>query len=230
MSRATMTARAGQLPRAPIYGIARYEYGSEQFDFEIGWPEFERDTAWALERLTAAGLGAGDIAIVTAAACELPWFSPIVRAMKALRITYLPAEVYPFDAGRSAAFLQQFPVKAFVGLGADTVAGWTEKGLSPRDLLGGVESVWARPSAIALLSDVVAPIAPVFACGPALAMGSPGEPNAAVNEAEWRIDEEGGLLYVSNTADRAATFDRVPTGLHGHVTEVDGRLLVELTY
>jgi len=225
-----MTARAAALPRAPIYGIGRYEAGAEQIDFEVGWPEFGRDTAWAQSQLKRAGLSAGDAVLITALACEGPWFGPVLRAIKALGITYLPAEVYAFDAGRSAAMLQQFDVKAFIGLGAETVDGWIEKSLSPQDLLKGVDVVWARPAAIAKLGDVSARVAPVFPLGPALAMGISGESAAEVNAAEWRIDDRGGLLNVSNVAERTAAFDRAPTGLRGTVTELNGRHLVTLVY
>lgn len=224
-----MMARSAEAPRAPIYGIGRYEIGSEQFDFEVGWPEFERDTAWAETRLTAAGLGPGDAVLITALACEGPWFGPVVRALRSLRVVYLPAEVYAFDAGRSAALLQQFDIKAVIGLGADTVDGWVEKDMTAKDLLRGVQSVWARPAALPKLAGVEANLAPVLSIGPALAMGIPGELDAEVNRAEWRVDAEDGVLQVSNLKSRAATFERTPTGVRGTVTERDGRLLIGLT-
>ena len=86
--------------------------------------------------------------------------------------------------------------------------------------------VWARPAALAKLADVSARVAPIFPLGPALAVGIPGELTAEVNAAEWRIDDRGGLLHVSNVAERTAAFDRAPTGLRGTVTEVNGRRLV----
>jgi hypothetical protein len=223
-----MLARAAQAPRAPIFGIGRYEVGAEQFDFEVGWPELHRDTEWAKTQLTRAGLGGGDAVLITALACEGPWFSPIARALRSLRVTYLTAEVYAFDAGRSAALLQQFDVKAFIGLGADTVDGWTEKEMSAKDLLDGVETVWARPAALSKLAGVDAAIVPIVPLGPALAMGTPGNLDAEVNGAEWRVDEQDGELRVSNVAERATAFDRVPTGVHGSVTEPDGRTVINL--
>jgi hypothetical protein len=224
-----MLARAVEAHRAPIYGIGRYSIGSEHVDFEVGWPELERDTEWARAQLAGAGLGAGDSVLITALACEGPWFSPVVRALRSLRVTYLPAEVYAFDAGRSAALLQQFDIKAFIGLGADTVDGWVEKELAAQDLLSGVETVWARPAALAKLAGVDARIAPILPLGPALALGPPGEGEAEVNAAEWRVDEQDGELRVSNATARAATFDRMATGVRGAVTERDGRVLVSVT-
>ena len=39
--------------RPEIVGIAQYGDGAGRTDFEIGWPEFDRHTAWA-RRLVAA--------------------------------------------------------------------------------------------------------------------------------------------------------------------------------
>ena len=85
-----------------------------------------------------------------------------------------------------------------------------------------------RPAALAKLADVSARVAPIFPLGPALAVGMPGEPGAEVNGAEWRLDDQSGLLNVSNVADRRSVFASAPTGLRGAVTDVNGRHLVEL--
>ena len=96
------------------------------------------------------------------------------------------------------------------------------------DLLEGVEVIWARPEAIAKLADVAERTAPLIRLGAALALGMPGETKTEVNADEWRVQEHDGLLVVSSVADRAATFDRAPTGVRGRVSESDGRLYVEV--
>ncbi|QRY42717.1 hypothetical protein JVX93_19205 [Mycolicibacterium boenickei] len=222
MSRATMTARAAELPQAPIYGIGRYKMDSGHVDFEIGWPEFGRDIDWARGVLSDAGIVAGDVVLFTVAQCEAPWLSPVVRAAKDLGATCLISEVFGFDAGRAAWFLQSFPVKAVVGLGPDTVDGWIEKELSPAELLAGVDVVWARPGALDKLSEVGPRLAALSMLGPALAMGRAGEQSATVNPAEWRLRETDGSVTVTSVATRATPFDAVPTGVQGTVTDLDG--------
>jgi hypothetical protein len=219
MSRATMTARAAELPRAPIYGIGCYKVGSARYDFEIGWPEVERDVAWARAALTAAGIQAGDSVLFTVAQCEAPWLSPMLRAARELRVTCLISEVFGFDAGRSAWFLQAFPVKAVVGLGADTVDGWLQKGLSPAELLAGVDIVWARPNALGKLKEVGSRVAPMAIVGPALALGRPGERGATVNPAEWLLHDDDGLITVTSVGERATSFVKAPTGVSGTVED-----------
>ena len=224
-----MLNRAASLPRAPIFGIGWYAVDGRDYDFEIGWPEVARDTEWAEGRLRRAGLTRGDVVLTTAAAWEGPWFAPVVRAIKNLGIVYLPAETYGFDAGRSAMLLQQFPVKAFVGLGPETVEGWAGLDLTPSALLADVAMVWARPDALPKLSEIAAKTSPVFALGPALAMGTPGEAGAEVNGAEWRVESHGVDLVVSTVGDRTASFEAAPTGLTGSVDGSGDRIVVTLS-
>jgi hypothetical protein len=224
-----MLARAASLPSPPIFGIGRCETGTDPFDFEIGWPEIDRDTAWARSLFTRAGLSATDVVLVTAAAWESPWFAPLVRAMREIGITYVPTEIFSFDAVRFATILRNFPVKAVVGLCADTISGLKEQNLAVTDLLANVEVVWARHDALPLLADVRPRVAPIAMLGPALAMGMPGQSGAFVNAKEWRVGSQDGSLHVSTAGDRATVFKNFATGLQGTVTEIDEETLsVEL--
>jgi hypothetical protein len=216
-----MLARAASLPRPPIFGIGRCETGAEPFDFEIGWPEVDRDTAWARSLFTRAGLSATDVVLVTAAASEGPWFAPLVRAMREIGITYIPTEIFSFDATRFATMLQNFPVKAVVGLCADTLTGLKDQNLTAVDLLANVDMVWARPDALPSLADVAPRVAPLAMLGPALAMGLPGQSGALVNAEEWRVASQNGSLHVSTVADRATEFEKFATGLQGTVRSID---------
>jgi hypothetical protein len=224
-----MIARAASLPRPPIFGIGRCETGADPFDFEIGWPEVARDTAWARSLFTRAGLSASDVVLITAAAWESPWFAPLVHALREMAVTYVPAEIFSFDATRFATILQNFPVKAVVGLCADTIEGLRQQNLEVADLLADVEVVWARPDALPLLAAVRSRVAPIAMLGPAIAMGLPSQSGALVNAQEWRVRSHDGFLHVSTAADRATAFENFATGLRGTVTQVDGETLsVEL--
>ena len=216
-----MAARAAELPRSPIFGIGRYQAGTERIDFEIGWDEFDRDTAWVQQQLVRTGLAKGDAVVITASAWEGPWTTPVLHALRALGVTYMPAEVFGFDAGRSAQFLIEFPVKAFIGLSPETIDGWIEKDFVPAELLKDVQVVWARPGAAVKLAELAERVVPFSTLGPALAMGVPGTPGAQVNAEEWRVEELNGHLVVSSVAHRAASFAQAPTHVRGTVAHVD---------
>ena len=52
---------------------------------------------------------------------EDPWITPIVRALRRIGAPYATSETYGWDSRRFAMYLRRLPVKAIVGLGAETV-------------------------------------------------------------------------------------------------------------
>lgn len=224
-----MTAAAAALPRSPLYGIACWRVGSQEFEFEIGWDEFERDVDWAESVLRSAGLQSGDLVLVTAQNWEGPWISPLAHALRRIGVTYTCAEMWGFDGRRTSMFLQRLPIRAVFGLGGETVAALEHEQPSIAELLRNVAFVWARPDALARLSEVAPDVVPLVPLGPALALGLPGRSGAVVNADEWVVDSDNGQLVVTNAGQRAATFDRVPTGVRGHVlSAADGAIALEL--
>ncbi len=164
--------------------------------------------------------------LITISQWEGPWTAPVVTALRRIGVTYLTAEVWNFDARRTSMFLQRLPVKAVFGLAGDTLAALANEDPPLAELLADVETVWARPDAVAHLSGTAPQVLPFVHLGPALALGVPGQPGALVNAAEWAVDAEDGELVVSNTAPRATRFERTPTGVRGSVRSVSGGAVV----
>lgn len=221
-----MTDAAKALGGPPIYGLASCRVGADYLDFEIGWAEFERDTAWAETILRRAGLKRGDMALTTLTNWESPWGSTVTHALRNLGVTYLPAEVFAWDVRRVLMFLQRFPVKAVIGLGGATLNALTEAGAPVAELLSRVDVIWARPRAAVMLADHQTAVAPFVRFGPALAMGLPGERQALVNGREWDVTSTERGLVVSNIAQRATNFLEVTTGFRGTATRVDDDIVV----
>jgi hypothetical protein len=228
MSRASMTAAAVALPRAPLFGIASCPVGPTTLEFEIGWDEFERDVDWAESLLRSSGLSRGDLVLITINQWEGPWTTPVVHALRRIGVTFLPAEVWSFDARRTSMFLQRLPVKAVFGLGGETVSALESEDPPIADLLRNVEIVWARADAVDRLSGTAPKVLPFVLLGPALVLGVPGR-GVVVNADEWAVDSEDGELFVTNVRERATRFDRVPTGVRGSVRSVaDGAIVLDL--
>ncbi len=221
-----MTEAAAALGRAPIYGLAACRVGDAYLDFEIGWPEFERDTDWAGTILRRAGLGKGDMVLTTLTNWESPWGSTVTHALRNLGVTFLPAEVFAWDVRRVLMFLQRFPVKAVIGLGAQTLSAIGEAGAPVAEVLAGVEVIWARPKAAAMLGEHRGAVAPFARFGPALAMGLPGEAHALVNAHEWDVTATDRGLLVSSIGPRATDFREVPSGFRGTATRVGDEIAV----
>jgi hypothetical protein len=223
-----MADAALELPRSPVYGLASCIVGTRFMEFEIGWPEFERDTAWAESMLRQSGLSRGDMVLCTLTNWESPWGSPIVHALRNIGVTYATAEVFAWDVRRVVMFLQRFPIKAIIGLGGQTLTALSDADLPIAPLLDGVESIWARPHAVGALAQQRDRVAPFVRFGPALAMGLPGSPAALVNANEWDIAQNPDGLTVSNIAPRASEFKDIPTGFTGRVDRTDDTLSVHL--
>ena len=113
-------------------------------------------------------------------------------------MTYTCAEVWSFDARRTSMFLQRLPIRAVIGLCGETVAALEPEQPPIAELFKNVDFVWARPDALARLTSVAPEVIPFAPLGPALAMGLPGKPGAAVNPDEWTVDSEDGQLVVTN--------------------------------
>ncbi len=226
MSRQTMMEATAELGRSPLYGLASCRVGSEFLDFEIGWPEFERDTDWAESVLRRAGLAPGDMVLTTFTNWESPWASPVVHALRRLGVTYATAEVFGWDVRRVLMFLQRFPIKAVVGLSGQTLDALKDAGAPLHELLAGLDLIWARPKAAAALQDQQLKVLPYARFGPALALGLPGLAGALVNAEEWDVAATDRGLVVSNARNRATEFHQIATGFHGTVTTVGSEVAV----
>ncbi len=221
-----MAMAAAALPRAPIYGIARYAVGSSVADFEIGWDELDRDTEWAHSVLVEAGLSRGDLVLFSTPNHEGPWVTPLVRALRRIGATYATSETYGWDSRRFAMYLRRLPVKAIIGIGAETLAALTESERALPTLMAGVDVVWARPDAVARVQALQIDAATYLPLGPALGLGMPGERGARVNGEEWSVSESRGRVLVTNAQPRATSFESADTGVSGEVTATGTDFLV----
>jgi len=221
-----MAAAAATLPRAPLYGIGTYAVDSSSADFEIGWDELDRDTDWAHSLLVEAGLVKGDLVLFSTPNHEGPWVAPLVRALRCIGAPYATSETYGWDSRRFAMYLRRLPVRAVIGIGAETVAALTDSERTLPTLLAGVDLVWARPDAVSQLRALQIEAATYVPLGPALGLGLPGERGARVNGDEWTVEVIGGRVHVTNQRPRAATFDVADTGISGGVTRCDIDYLV----
>jgi hypothetical protein len=122
-------------------------------------------------------------------------------------------------------YLRRLPVKAVVGLGAETVTALdSQRTLST--LLSGVDIVWARSDALSRLKAQRIDAAPFLPLGPALGLGMPGERGARVNGNEWTLAESQGRVLLTNKRPRATSFDAADSGVSGLVEASGSDFLV----
>jgi len=194
-----------------LFGIGRYRDRGQLVDFEIRWPEYERDVRWAQQVLATWGLAAADQVLFTVPNCEGPWSAPVIQAVRNLEITYCNAEPYGWDARRCATFLRLLPITAGIGITAETVTTLLEQ--ETVGLLSSLRLLWARPEAIEPLRGAGLNPATYAIVGPALALECSERSGAHLDPAEWQVASTPDGLTLTTVGERAHRATEISIGL-----------------
>jgi hypothetical protein len=217
MSRASMVATmAGQ--RASIFGIGRFGEGARQVDFEIGWPEFERDIAWAHRMLELWQIGPRQHVLMSTKNMDGPWISAVERALRAIGVVYCNAEPFSWDARRSATFLRLLPIRAIVGMSRETADALLASEETVRRL-ADVPLIWALPEAIEPLRTAGLRPAVLAKLGPALALECPERAGAHLDPTQWQPGSGPDGLTLSVVGDRAYQASDIVLDTTGRIDE-----------
>ncbi|MCX0272785.1 hypothetical protein NLM24_19155 [Nocardia zapadnayensis] len=200
MSRELMTkAMAGRDPA--LAGIGLFPRAGGNVPFEIGWPEYERDTAWARRLLDVWGVGPSQHAVLTVRNSESPWFGPVVRAMREIGVVYSNAEPYAWDSRRVGALLSLLPVEAIVGLPGETAESLlADDGTAAK--LADMPVIWARRDALEPLRGAGLRPAEMAMLGPALGLSCPEGTGLHLDPEEWRVNAVSGRPTLTVAGDR----------------------------
>jgi hypothetical protein len=220
---ASTTAAAAALPRARQWGIGRYDLAGQPVYFEVGWDDWQRDTAWARAMLAGHGVGAkkgdGEVGgglIIVGGMAESPWFDPFEAAARELGAPYSIGETYAFEAFRTGMYARRLPVTMIFGIDRMVAEGLGDE---LAEVVARVPVIVARPDAAGLLAGAGAAPFIVTRVGPAVAVECPHRSGAHLNSAEWTAAERGGELFLSTAGPRAHQVSQVPVGLRGTLTQ-----------
>jgi hypothetical protein len=220
---ASTTAAAAALPRARQWGIGRYDLAGQPVYFEVGWDDWQRDTAWARAMLAGHGVGAkkgdGEVGgglIIVGGMAESPWFDPFEAAARELGAPYSIGETYAFEAFRTGMYARRLPVTMIFGIDRMVAEGLGDE---LAEVVARVPVIVARPDAAGLLAGAGAAPFIVTRVGPAVAVECPHRSGAHLNSAEWTVAERGGELFLSTAGPRAHQVSQVPVGLRGTLTQ-----------
>jgi hypothetical protein len=220
---ASTTAAAAALPRARQWGIGRYDLAGQPVYFEVGWDDWQRDTAWARAMLAGHGVGAkkgdGEVGgglIIVGGMAESLWFDPFEAAARELGAPYSIGETYAFEAFRTGMYARRLPVTMIFGIDRMVAEGLGDE---LAEVVARVPVIVARPDAAGLLAGAGAAPFIVTRVGPAVAVECPHRSGAHLNSAEWTVAERGGELFLSTAGPRAHQVSQVPVGLRGTLTQ-----------
>ena len=216
MTLASTTAAADALPRSRLWGIGRYDVAGEPAYFEVGWDDWQRDTAWARAMLADHGVGPKSGLIIVGGMPESPWFDPFETAAGELGAPYSIGEIYTFEAFRTGLYARRLPISMIFGIDATVAEGLGDE---LAEVVARVPVIVARPDAVGLLAAAGAQPFAVTRVGPAIAVECPHRTGAHLDGAEWTLAERGGELLISTAGRRAHHVTEAATGIRGVLSE-----------
>ncbi len=218
MTIASTDRAARQIPRAPLWGVARYDIGDEAVFFEVSWDDIERDTAWATGLLAEYGIGDDRYVIVVSSTPLAPWNRPFELAIRALGAVVCPTDAYPFDARRTAMFARGAPrPTVLLGLEEQVTAGLEQLGGGVAGAIGRVPFVLARPSTHATLRAAGIEPYGMMPLGPAHAVECHARGGMHLDGSEWAVESVDGELRLTTIGRRTHRLDGAATGVRGSV-------------
>jgi hypothetical protein len=216
MTLASTTAAAATLPRPRQWGIGRYDIADQPVYFEVGWDDWQRDTAWAHAMLADHGIGKDSGLVIVGGMAESPWFDPFETAARELGAPYSIGEIYSFEAFRTGMYARGLPITMIFGMDRAVAEGLGDE---LAEVVARVPVIVARPDAAGLLAGAGTRPFIVTRVGPAVAVECPHRSGAHLNSAEWTLAERGGELFISTAGPRAHRVSEAAVGLPGAVTE-----------
>lgn len=217
MSRKSMIdAMPGRHPS--LAGCGQFVADEMQVYFDIGWPEYDRDTAWARQLLDVWKIEQADQVMMSGRNSEGPWLSPVFEALRQKGVVYCTAEPYSWDVRRSVTMLSLLPIKSVIGLSDETAEALLADESGPR-LLADVPVILARSEAVPALRRAGIDCAAIAMLGPALAAECPVRGGLHFDSSEWQFTEGPGGLVLSVVGDRKYQRQQVPLGVHGKLND-----------
>jgi hypothetical protein len=191
--------------------------------------EFEREVDVAARRLVSLGFGTDDLVLVIAGVAEAVQFAPFQRAARQLGGISCTAEPSPFDARRTASFLEQYELRSVIGLdaavltGLEDLAGTGDLG-DPATVLGQCDHLVARADAVPRLRGLGLDPLTLHVLGPTLAVECPQRSGAHVGRDAWtvsgfRSQASPDELTIAAAPGRDLALGTILTGVRGTVID-----------
>ncbi len=212
-----MIAACAEFARPEPWGIGMYRAATGEVEYRISQADHERDIAWVVEQLSRLGFEAGGTVLSVAALWERPWIDPVWQAIRRLGGCIAYADIWSFDAHRTALFARRLDIDLVFGLSgevAETLAGSGDlTGLFER-----IPNLIVRPEAVDLLTAAGLRPGLYLQLGPAVAIECRQRQGAHLNRREWAVtSDDTGQLLVTTVGPRLHVVIDQRTGIRGTV-------------
>jgi hypothetical protein len=212
-----------------IWAVGCAETADGPVDYPLSWTDIANDEAWANDMLDLAGVAKGDFAffsyIYSRSAHTWPWLKAGFDR-GARMATGMPTQ---WDAYRLEMYCRLFEVKFIFGLTPEALDGLEGAGHKLATVFGKVDRIIAVGASWRRLRDAGLTPWKLFWLGPIIAVDPCDGRGARFDHKQWKLEEDGDRLLVSNLHAREATFDRTPLNAKGRIEVIGGepRLFME---
>lgn len=205
----------------PPMAVGRYfSADGERVPLPYSMMELERQRRFALRVLSTFHFHPGVNIMFTALMDEGAHFLGVERAIMSYGMVVASADSSLYDANRVESIARRFPLAAVFGVTPGTLDGLKNFGHSAEKVFAGMP-VWARPGAYealrALPSIQASQVLRVMEVGPALGLECSEGVGVHVDRFEWDVESEDGEVLISSRLERCDVFERLRTGVKGHV-------------
>jgi hypothetical protein len=202
----------------PPMAVGRYFSASgERVPLPYSTVELERQRRFALRVISTFHFHPGVNIMFTALMDEGAHFLGVERAIMSYGMVVASADSSLYDANRVESIARRFPLAAIFGVTPGTLDGLKHFGHSAEKVFAGMP-VWARPGAYEALRALPGTqVFRVMEIGPALGLECAKGVGVHVDRFEWDVDSEDGEIVLSSRLERSESFERLRTGVKGHV-------------
>lgn len=207
-----------------LLGIGCVRTANGPLPYHFSFRDAEVDNHWMAQCLREIGIGSGDLIHITHLYAEVAQFWSIYHGARLLGAVYANGMPTPFDAYRLEMYTRRFKLAAVIGITPQTLEGMEQGGHDLATVFGRAQRLIALPEAAARLRSLGLETGNLVRMGPFVAIEAVAGEGARFNNREWRVEAIGGELHVTSAAPRAGQFERLATGVKGHVEKVTTRL------
>jgi hypothetical protein len=215
-----MMTATSSTPTSELWGVGSFAVGDRIVPYPVAKDDHNRDIGTAMKAVASLGIHERSRALVLSMLSEAAQYWPVQIALLVAKAQFSLADASRFDAFRTEMFLRAMHYDVVLGLNTEVLDGLDDLGHSYTDVFGDSPVLAARAGAYERLRD--AGLSPRWwlHVGPTVAVECDQRAGAHVDDAEWELEHDGGEILITARNPRAATIDRLATGVRGDlVTE-----------
>jgi len=212
-----MTADSSTSTTASLWGVGSFRVGDAILPYPVSQDDHGRDIASAMKGLRSLGIHDQSRALVLSMLSEAAQYWPVQIGLLVSKAQFSLGDASRFDAFRTAMFLRAMHYDVVLGINTEVLDGLDDLGHAYADVFAGTHVLAARPGAYERLHDAGLGPRLWVHVGPTVAVECDALAGAHIDGDEWEIEVADGEIVVTTRNPRAASIDRLRTGIRGEV-------------